>query len=549
METLPHPGRVQYFRQLEGDFGGPDSPAMVEGSRDRFDSSWDRAWALANGASRALAHGETWTFNEDAPKAFADADAEARYAWLRALADGALGALGNLDRARLDALVAAASVVRCEVDEDHHHLWRSLIMGVGEVGCEGTSQDFATLVPLSQRLRDGPAVILATVLLSLSALDRGDSVAATAAARRAARMARTESFPQYEYVAGLALARVRRAVGRPYPASTILRSLSGFASAGWKPWVATELAWAGAPESSLEVLGGLPGRLGETPGASAARGLVALTMAVRSGDVEAYRQAEAESRRLEPRTPMFSKDLEVVLAALDPDRPVAELRPKRWRRWFLGEDAPTPDPLHGFVLLGATDDTTARAAACLVVGPGPVRRVLRVATPLVRSLGWGELVPSARPRQKQDLLLALLATAGPAGMTDGQLHRAMSGTAFDEPFDQNALEVLVHRARKDLPSFASITRRDGAFVLACEKPAHIDDPRCAQSIHDALLRIIGVRGGATTKELADELGVAMRTVQAAIRDLVDEGAFVVGKEGRQRRYEIIDTTFREPTLA
>jgi hypothetical protein len=56
------------------------------------------------------------------------------------------------------------------------------------------------------------------------------------------------------------------------------------------------------------------------------------------------------------------------------------------------------------------------------------------------------------------------------------------------------------------------------------------------------------KGGAMSAEhAAQRLGVPLRTVQALLAQLVEEGECHADKNGRRVQYRVEDTTFSEPT--
>jgi len=74
----------------------------------------------------------------------------------------------------------------------------------------------------------------------------GDLSEAMRAARRASRMARTEGFPQQEYLAHLLLARLRRLNGVPHLATHILNALFEIAPPPYQPCSLTSSFFFGA---------------------------------------------------------------------------------------------------------------------------------------------------------------------------------------------------------------------------------------------------------------------------------------------------------------
>ena len=111
--------------------------------------------------------------------------------------------------------------------------------------------------------RSAHGLVEAATLQSLAHLGRGALDEATAVARRASRMARTERLLAQEYLANLALARVRRYAGRAHLAGRIASALDQVAPAPWRSWLRWELSLSGqrvasaGDESAGALLAGL----------------------------------------------------------------------------------------------------------------------------------------------------------------------------------------------------------------------------------------------------------------------------------------------------
>ena len=112
--------------------------------------------------------------------------------------------------------------------------------------------DARPLPPMDQDLLKEAAAVdpsLAVEALSLEALhmlNEGDTEQALRMARRASRMAASESLLQGEYLANLVLARTRRHSGMGHFAVRVLRALDAVVPPVWKPWVSLESELAGA---------------------------------------------------------------------------------------------------------------------------------------------------------------------------------------------------------------------------------------------------------------------------------------------------------------
>lgn len=420
--------------------------------------------AACDGDSRGLARAAV----HSARIAFAQQDLAALSAWRRALSKRDDGpALRLVDR--------QAALLEGRAVEDG-----PLADAEGEAGRSGLAA----------------LVVDAAATRALAALSRGDVDGARHHARRAVRMSRTEELTSQQYLAGLALARVRRFEQQPHMAIRILAALRRVSPAAFQGWVEHELRMAG--ELSFWPDG---------PRLAAAR-----TFAARAP------------------SGLVGADLDALIGLLDPAAPSPEVE-----GWRAGRSAQVPRGLL------AVEPAISEHHALVLLAPDGATRVLASA-PVAASL---ELVHSSRPG-RLETALAVLAFA-PEPPAAEAFFAEVYGFAFEAAVHRGALEVLVHRLREMLGDRGDLNRDRGTIALRVHRPFAVPDPRVKRSLDDAVLRSLAQRPGATAKESAAHAGAPLRSVQHALKRLVEEGACEAKKQGRVVCYRVEDTTFTEPT--
>jgi hypothetical protein len=374
-----------------------------------------------------------------------------------------------------------------------------------------------------------PAVVCdAASVRALATANAGDLEGATELSRRASMMSRTEALHEPETLANLVLARVRRLTGRPFLATRILGALARFASPAWRPWIDWEHAMAsGAAEGDDAAAGSL------TRAISRAR------LGDQRGFAETINQGLARMRGLTGHV----ADLDAARIALDPDADAGAVEGPlaRWRRG-LDDEVPRG-------LLGLTTSADPGDAAVLVLArPGaPAARLLGPGAPLVEATGAARLPQMQRRQGRTDTALAVLALAGEQGLSDDQLFRAAYGFAFSHSVHGGVLDVLLHRARAHLGAAGEITRSRGVLALSVQTPLLLVDPRCAPPDDDRVLQLVARCGRMSAKDTSQQLGLPLRSAQAALEALVATGACTRERNGRAIEYRVDDTTFQEPT--
>ena len=363
----------------------------------------------------------------------------------------------------------------------------------------------------------GAAALLveAEALRALALLEARRAPEAREIARRASRMGRTESLPQSEYLAGIALARVRRWEGRPHHAARILSSLTPIAPEPWRGWAAAEL-WL----------------CGDTEGARKA----AADERTPIGQVVARWLAGRPLTQALPWAPIARIEAEVE-ALLDPEAPAAGLAD--WRHG--GE---LPQRYRGLSLVGTEDEPVGAPWIHLRPGAAPARLL---ALGLQRTEAPRARAPRRQRRTTQ--ALAALALAGPRGLSREELFRRVYGFTFKAVTHQGSLDVLMHRVRDVIAPFGEIQRTEGEVQLLVDRPCLLEDEPGETPLEDLVLRTIATHPGHGARELATELGVALRTMQTLLAQLAAEGLCEATKDGRRLTYRVEDTTFSEPTRA
>jgi DNA-binding transcriptional ArsR family regulator len=369
--------------------------------------------------------------------------------------------------------------------------------------------------------RDATAAIVieAAVLQALAHSRAGDLEEATRIARRASRMARTESLPQEEYLANVVLARVRRLVGRSFLAARILGALLRVAPAPWHRWMSWELALStgisdrdDTPRSIVRAaLGGDRTALGDATRALSTAGFVSMR-----------------------------EDVALLAALVDPQEPNGPLE------WLGGRtDAIVPGGLHG-VCSAHPDRAFSDDPVWVIAAPGWAgRRMLSVGLPLVA--GAAILEPGSRRRGRTDAAIAALVLHGPEPLSEETLFSRLYGFSYQPRLHQGARDTLYYRVRERLGDHGELERGGGAVRIRLERAIAVPDPRCAPPPEYAILAVLAERGQLSVKAAADALGIPLRTAQHALRALAEDGACSVEKDGRELRYRIEDTTFSEAT--
>jgi hypothetical protein len=488
-------GAQVYQRASLGDF--TDVPRAID-ELARSSAPIEREWSTALDALHRMTTGQPPI--EPEQLALADSTPLAL-----AARQSVLGAALAFDRARLRRWIAALARAG-----GPNAAVRSLAHGWDAV-LGGASLPAAT--------RDDPSVdpglaIEAMVQRALVELECGDRMRVIALGRQASRMAASEGLLQLEYLANLALARIRRRTSSSHLAVRILSSLREVVPPIWRGWIAWELALAGHVEGGP---------------------LEAATHAATAGDADRFRGAIDQRLRSIGFDPL-AREVRVFGEMVDPDASSSEAAP-----WLEGTEHELP--------LGIADPLRDPLSVAYVAARPRARsrRMLRVGLPLLGPRAF-VIASSLRGRRAHEAL-AISALGGPDGVEIDRLFRALYGSSLEDITHEEVFRGLVHRMRAEVGDAAEVARTTDRIMLVPHVPLALPDPRSERSLADRILAFVASRNGrATAKEVATALGVPLRTVQRTLGTLVDEGACAAEPDGRRTEYVVEDTTFHEPTL-
>lgn len=367
----------------------------------------------------------------------------------------------------------------------------------------GDAADELSHVEAAARQHGAPDLTIECAVLRalhLMMLDEAD--AALTHARRASRMARTESLPQSEYLAGLVLARTRRLTGLPHLALRISNSLRSLVTPHWHDWLQWEHGLAGGGDLTR-------------PAIVAA---VRARNAARSGDVAAKDAALHTAKRALSAFGAIARDVTALQAVLGVDATSAA-REQRGLETFAGE---------AYVW-------------CRVGLPAQVVRAVSLPanTSVLPDLGL-------KGRRIATLISALALAGGERAVAE--CFEDVFGFEFIPGAHQGTLDVLLHRARAALADLAELHRDGESIRLSARKAFVVLDPRSRESNDAKILRAIAHAGGAArAKKVASETGLSVRQSQRLLKELAARGSCDVEKRGRELVYCVEDTTFSEPT--
>ena len=161
--------------------------------------------------------------------------------------------------------------------------------------------------------------------------------------------------------------------------------------------------------------------------------------------------------------------------------------------------------------------------------------------------------PSARraleaAERRQDALLASLLFSGPGGVAEAELFARVYGFPYVRELHARVFGVLLHRVRKEVETI-QIERVDGVCRATHDRAVCLPDPDASLQLEERLLRWIAREGRQEARRVAEELDVPLRSAQAVLQALVEDGALVRERAGRSFSYRVEDTTFQEPTSA
>lgn len=394
----------------------------------------------------------------------------------------------------------------------------------------------ATLVHgLAEAAEVAELQIEARALRAWALHEGGQLTAALDDARAASRAGRAHRLPQAEYLANLVLARLRRYDGAAYLSMRILNALAPVAPWMWRGWLSVESAMA---SSGLSREGPKPRVRSQV----AAQALNHAFAEARSGDRVGFERTLTRLRRVVGDWSPLGRDVATLAGACDP---ALELDPPRallqWRRGErdgyppgLGPALVSADELGGGWVLVQTESGPARVAGCSVS--------------LHRDPGTSVLEPGRAGQRRVETLLAVLALAGAEGLPEAELFARVYGFRYVAELHGGTFGVLVHRARERGGSALRIERASGRVrlePLVERLLAH--DPRCTSVGQDRVLRYLATNPATTARAISRALEIPLRTVQASLKELVEQEVCDSARRGREWVYRVEDTTFREPT--
>ncbi len=513
------------------------------------DDAMGDAWRLVLEAQRWHA-GLPSTLPSEASltRALDTKDPAVRSVALLALGQSSKAALLRLDVDALERHALLARRFRAGLEPGEATFWCDVMeswLAIAAGDEEAASARTESLQEDAARYRLPTGVLEAASLRALAISSR-DPGRAISAARRASRMARTEAFPQWEYLANAVLARLRRLTHRPHLSTRILGALARVVPSPWHGFIAWELRMAGGgkpPELALDVDPG-DGLVDWARVAASSLGQIIEGAATDCAALDPHIEtARAAVGRFAP----FATDLESALAAIDPRSDLRSVGNTPTRQWCMGESLRPPPALCGLCThLDADSPGQARAAWVYAPLSGAARRL----APRGEELVGPEVVrvtPQSGLPGRSETLVAALALAGPQGLPLRELFRTVYGFEYVASTHKNVFNVLLHRTRARLEGLAVIDREDDQLRLALHEPLLVPDPRCEQPLEDLVLRLLARRGAGDAKNAARALSIPLRTVQTALQQLTEEGAVLARRRGRGLEYRIEDTTFSEPT--
>ena len=365
------------------------------------------------------------------------------------------------------------------------------------------------------------ALAVDALVLEMRTLDGEGASRALGLAREAAGLASRADQPHAQYQAYLALARARRRTGRVPMATRLLGSLARSTPLLYRADLSWEAYLVGIRgEQSGEVLALAEVLESACSGARAPfdRAVAALDAATRA---DAPRHAEARA----------------IIGALDPAIDPHGLDAAT--RGFVTASTHSLDGLEGVAMDPSRPDAP---IALAIVTPRGLRRVLAPGVALA-----GPLPRISGSEQGGRTETAIVTLAGASGLDENTFFRLVYGFTFKKALHDGVLRVLLTRIRQVLEPHARLVRNSDRLRVEVDTPFTIIDPRVASRTDNAVLRVIASDRALSAKEIAERTGLPLRTVQAELGRLVEEGVCRREKDGRNTEYLVEDTVVREPS--
>ncbi|MEM9192402.1 MAG: hypothetical protein AAGF12_24720 [Myxococcota bacterium] len=281
------------------------------------------------------------------------------------------------------------------VDGDPWLTVGEVLLGVFDGDNDRAQAQLAAAEAIPPSVAHAASRIELVALRGLLALELGDGDAALRFARRAVRMARTEEFPQQQYLAGMVLARVRRYAHQQHLAVRILAALERVAPERWRPWIGWELTLAGSSED--RAVSFADARL-----SPAVSHLKTALRAASHGERAPWDAAMNHALAAAPAV-WIRRELEVLRLLIDPELESAE-------PWVAGRG---PLPPRGLLPVGTHPEEPDAAVMAFVSvhNDGRARRILGVGV----ALAAGPQLSSSRPG-RLETAISVLALAGDVGI-------------------------------------------------------------------------------------------------------------------------------------
>ncbi|MFK8000612.1 MAG: hypothetical protein AB8H86_13510 [Polyangiales bacterium] len=421
-------------------------------------------------------------------------------------------ALLALDRVALESTIHALLGFGVHGAAAYNHLsgWLAFLRGQGEI-----AQKLGEQLESDSRARGkSTGVVEGAVLNAAGILLGGDPSAALKQVRRAARMAQSERLWTSNFLAGILLSRARRMNGQTYLAARVAVACLAVTGSEWAPLLEWELFFAGGDTSHAHR---------ELP-----------IVRVRAELAEWLLGDGQVPRRTALGSVPHEGDIAAALFAAGASEETSEAATSKW---IYGNAQDVPGIISGI---------SAHASQ-----HGPVRIIVRSNAKARRMLhtvpkGVTPLPPSGVEATRVEALVAVLAFAdGP--LSRRTLFERTYGFKYRPEIHEDAFKVLRSQAKSFIAGWATLGSVDG-YVLHVHKDIAVLDPGSKQPTGNAILGRLGQMGQSNAKSLAETLGIPLRTVQAALKELVNDGACEVQRIGRRVEYVVEDTTFQEITL-
>lgn len=490
---------ARYRRIHEGDLAGAERFVAELNAQSEF--------ALAKRVALLMSLGSEATF--ELPEASDGPDVET-------LALQARRAFITLQHDDLDAAIQQLSLM--EGAADQHTLWTGFRDTLFDR--PAASETGTVLYQAARRSNDPILAVDAITLEAASAMVDARYDDALLKARQAARMAQTEHLWLPHYFASLFLSRLRRLTGTCHAAVRIADAALAAMPSMWHGWFQWERLCASAPASPTTSAIGSPLAMGAS-------------MMVHWLDASTSWTQPAFPPQLLAST-IHRRDIEAAAALFG--NPVKE---PAIDIWLHGRAHSMPPHMLGFASRGES------SGALVVAAPKvKARRIAEAALPpSVPAIG-----PSPKQATRVGMLLSALALAGEDGLARDVLFEQTYGFRYNAEAHDAAFRVLRHHASRHAEGHAQLSQEGKQHFMTVHTPFAVEDPRTVRPFKDMMLQMLARQGGQSARSVASDLGVPLRTVQAALKEMVGDGMCSSERSGNKVTYEVEDTTFAPLTM-